>query len=562
MVNDFYSDSVKLNLYNSYTAFSVILKIFNRSQKSFYYCLLSILTYGAIAITFLKSSRNVYNTINKLDMQCHRRNQMYKDEIIGIEKLFLDKKNYRIDFERYNTAEKVIDRLYAEEDIIGMIKGIVTFPGIYPHEKLIVIPREDGTGYTVKEGNRRILAIKSLLMMINPPGKYKREVVEFASKLSDETKESLQHIGCVVYDTDDKDYIKILADKHSSVSYQRWGQISQWHFFKDLFDINNRNIDFTANELAKSKSEISNYIRHYNLISYIRKLPYWDENDLRDEIENNNLEATRFSRPLGFNAVKEALNLRYDDFFEVQPPEKGIEKFNLILYKYALATLILDKNDEDYIDTRSTSTKVKSLIDRWITEFENYNGTEPKGKNTSTRDNDSKDDKYIPGTPGNTKTEKHKTTSTKKPEEYFEKLTCSVDSQRLKRLTCELRNLSKKSKIDEFACSALILTRTLMEAALLYQVERKGMFKAYEDWKKQEHGLKNLTSYVIDNTEFIFDRSNARDAKSTLNLFLRDDLPYLNKIVHGRWVDPTVGHVHETAGHIRELLRAILNGTA
>ena len=487
---------------------------------------------------------------------------MYKDEIIEIEKLFLDKKNYRIDFERYNTAEKVIDRLYAEEDIIGMIKGIVTFQGIYPHEKLIVIPRQDGTGYTVKEGNRRVLAIKSLLMMIKPPEKYKREVIEFASKLREETKESLQHIGCVVYDTDDKDYIKILADKHSSISYQRWGQISQWHFFKDLFDLNNRDIDHTAKELAKPKSDISNNIRHYNLISYIRKLPYWDENDLRDEIENNNLEATRFSRPLGFNAVKEALNLRYDDFFEVQPPEKCIEKFNLILYKYALATLILDNQDNDYIDTRSTSTEVKTLIDRWITEFDNSKGTEPEGKNTSTQNDDSKDSKHDKGTPGNTQIEKQKKTSTKKPEEYFEKLTCSVEDQRLKRLTYELRELSKKNKINKLTSATLMITRTLMEASLLYQVEKKGMIKAYEKWKKQEHGLKKLTSYVIDNVEFIFDGSNARDAKSTLNLFLREDIQYLNRIAHGKWVDPTVGQVNEIAGHIRELLRAILNDRA
>ncbi len=224
---------------------------------------------------------------------------MYKEEVIEIEKLFLNKENYRIDFERYNTLEKVVERLYADEDIMGMIRGIVNFPGIYPHEKLIVVPKEDGDGYVVIEGNRRVLAIKNLLMMIEPPAKYKRKVNELASKLSEDTKESLRHISAVVYDVSDRSYLKIVADKHSTISYNRWGQISQWHFFKDLYYQNNKDIDLTANELGKSKSEVSNYIRYHNLLSYIRRLPYWDEKDLRDQIESNTLKATKFTRPLG-----------------------------------------------------------------------------------------------------------------------------------------------------------------------------------------------------------------------------------------------------------------------
>ena len=483
---------------------------------------------------------------------------MYKDEIIEIDKLFLDKENYRIDFERYNTAEKVIDRLYAEEDIIGIIKGIVTFPGIYPHEKLIVIPNEAGTGYTVKEGNRRVLAIKSLLMMIKPPEKYNREVIGYASKLSEETKESMKHIGCVVYDTNDKDYIKILADKHSLISYQRWGQISQWHFFKDLFIRNNRDIELTANELGKPKSDISNYIRFYNLISYIRKLPYWDENDLREQIESNNLEATRFTRPLGSTDVRKALGLNYNNFFEVEPPDKDRDKFNLILYKYALATLVLNKSYDDFINTRAKPIDVKNLIDEWVRKFDNSDGTEPKGNNTSTQNNDS----MGPGTLGNRQTEKPKKTSTKKPEEYFEKLTCSVDSQRLKRLTYELRELSKKNKINTFTSAAFMITRALLESSLLYQLKKKGKLEAYEKSKKGWDSLKKLVTYVKKEENSLFDKSNVKYAESALDLILQKDLKHLNSIVHGSWIDPTEGQIHEIAAHIRVLLQTILNDTA
>ena len=76
---------------------------------------------------------------------------MYEEKVIDIDSLFLDENNYRIDFERYNTLPKVIERLYLDEKIKEMINGIVNFPGIYPHEKLIVIPKGDGK-YKVLEG--------------------------------------------------------------------------------------------------------------------------------------------------------------------------------------------------------------------------------------------------------------------------------------------------------------------------------------------------------------------------------------------------------------------------
>lgn len=76
---------------------------------------------------------------------------MYEERVIDIDNLFLDENNYRIDFERYNTLPKVIERLYLDENIRGMINGSVDFQGLYPHEELIVILKRDGK-YRVVEG--------------------------------------------------------------------------------------------------------------------------------------------------------------------------------------------------------------------------------------------------------------------------------------------------------------------------------------------------------------------------------------------------------------------------
>ena len=55
------------------------------------------------------------------------------------------------------------------------------------------------------------MAIKSLLGIISPPAKYRREDSYLAAQLSDDVKESIKHAGVVVFDVDDKGYLKITA---------------------------------------------------------------------------------------------------------------------------------------------------------------------------------------------------------------------------------------------------------------------------------------------------------------------------------------------------------------
>lgn len=311
-------------------------------------------------------------------------NKKYNEEVIEIEKLFLDPQNYRIEDDKYKTLKELIERLYSEEDIMGIMNNIVSFQGLFPHDKLIVVPNEDHTKYIVKEGNRRILAIKTLLNMIEPPPNYKTKVNELASKLSDETKESLKNIDCIVfYDPNDNDLNRIIVNKHSLTGYKKWGQISQWHYYKDLYNKNNKNIDKTAQNLGISKTYLSLYIRSYNLITYIRKLPYWKEHSLTDKIDNNNLKATRFTRFLEYPDIKKAIRLEYDNTFEVKPPEKDVELFNFILYKYSVATLIANT-----INTRKDKDKVVSLIENWKKEYYQSTGDEPKNGDDQSQNKD------------------------------------------------------------------------------------------------------------------------------------------------------------------------------
>ena len=495
----------------------------------------------------------------------------YEEKVIEIDKLYLDKRNYRIDFDRYNTEEKAVERLYLDEDIIGMIKGIVNHPGLYPHDKMIALPKGNDR-YTVLEGNRRLLAAKSLLGIIKPPAKYAKEVDTQFSKLDDETKESLRHIGVVIYDPGDKGYLKILADKHSSFSYRRWDQISQWHFFKDLYDLNKKDLDLTAKDLGKSKVEVSSYIRYYNLFSYIRSLTYWDEKDIRELIESNTLKATKFTRSLGFTDVKRALSLDFDNTFEIKIPAKEVDLFNEVLCKYAEASLILDDSEDDFIYTRSSSNEVVELINSWKREFVEVHTSEREGVRVENvgRTEPINKERAIPSSPIILEIKEDK--NHKKPSIYFEDLKCTVEQQRLKRLTTELKELSQRQRTEKFAASATMLTRGLLESCLHYQVKKKGKLGDYmksleykeSDGKVHHHaeGLKNLITFVIDNIEELFQKTNLSKALSALNAIQREHLEYLNSIVHDSWRDPTAEKIHNVAGDIRELLKEILNDTA
>ena len=480
-------------------------------------------------------------------------NQMPTDKMINVDDLLLNQRNYRIDFDRYNTMEKVIEKLYEDENIIEMIKGIVDFQGLYYNDRIIVTPKDDNK-YIVMEGNRRVLAVKSILGKILIPKRYRSRVDAITTKLSAGAKESLKVLPAVVVDTNDTSYLKIIADKHSTIDYQRWGQISQWHFFADIYEEKNRDIESTANELGKNKNEVSNYIHYYNLIKYIRSLPYWEEKNLRDKIERNNLKATKFTRPLGYTAVLNELNIRFDNSLGLEIPDTNKEEFNYILCNYAAASLILDNTDDDSIYTRTSPSEIIDLIKEWKTEYANKTDqTHDESKNN--RDDTYKQKRDEPIEVKTNKENNDKKSKGGNPVKYFSNLKCTVDSDRLKRLSKEL----SKINMTQFPAAAIMLTRSLLESALLYQIEKKGLKSDYYNYEGFD-GLKKILNFSIKRKNDLF-----ADPKAAHGLEYLENSKYkefMDDIVHNKWIDPHETDIANIAGKIRQLLKDILTDPA
>ena len=80
---------------------------------------------------------------------------------VSVEDLKLDMNNFRIDRGESNDWKQIMLKLFDEEDIIEMAEDIISSGGLNPHENMLVV--KEGGFNIVLEGNRRLLAIKSIL---------------------------------------------------------------------------------------------------------------------------------------------------------------------------------------------------------------------------------------------------------------------------------------------------------------------------------------------------------------------------------------------------------------
>jgi len=497
--------------------------------------------------------------------------------IMNVKDLRLDKKNFRIDFSKVKNANDLDKLLFEEEEIMEMAQSIVSANGLYPHESLIAV-NENGKNIVI-EGNRRVLAIRCLLDISMVPLEYRNAFEKKIGKVSDDLKEKISKVNVVFMNREDA--LRIVAEKHSDISYRKWSLLSQWRFMREQYYKLGSDIKKTIEFLNPERTtDVLNGIKFINLIEYVRGLNYWDEMGLREEIEKNRLEPTRLTRALGYIEVVNSLNLSFDDKFEVTR-KPGIDKdvFDWVLFNFTKSALI-DSDEWAKINTRSSKEEIVGRINSW---YEEYLRTHPKVRNNT-------DDTHkIPenggkgsGTPQkeemepSTHTKTSKTPSrndimatTVKLPKYFEDIKCNIGDQRLRRLSDELKILSasKNNNIEKLQAAGVMLIRALLESSLYYKLENSGKLSDYMQWNSKngqkgpsDENLKGLISYVIDHTDEIFKKEYAKEAKRVLNQVLRNDLEYMNSIVHGKWIDPSLERIEALAGDMRDLFKKILSG--
>ena len=483
-----------------------------------------------------------------------------KTSLVDVRNLYLDKKNFRIDFDKVRNDEDLSKLLFEEENIVEMAQSIVSRNGLYPHEFLIVV-RENGKDI-VMEGNRRVLAIRCLLDLNLVPLEYRPKFKAAIGEVSQELKEKISKVNVVYMSREEA--LKIVADKHSDISYRKWSLISQWRFIREQFQRFNSDIDKTLDFIdPETASDVTNGIKFINLIDYIRNLGWWDSENLRASIEKNRLEPTRLTRALNYTDVQNALNLSFDEKYEVLiKPGTDKNAFDYVLFNFAKSALI-DSDDWAKINTRSTKDEIISLIESWYSEYQkrdkenqtseknvHNNKEDETGRSGAENSNESSKKKENPD--GETQNKKQ---SGKKPVIYFSDLKCTVDDNKLKGLALELSKIT----MTQFPAAAIMLTRSLLEVSLLYQINKKGLNSDYYQYKGKD-GLKKILNFSINKSSVLF-----KDPKAAKGLEYLENSKYkdfMDDIVHSKWITPTASDVANIAGKIRELLKAILTDSA
>ncbi|MHB1439981.1 MAG: ParB N-terminal domain-containing protein [Cuniculiplasma sp.] len=478
---------------------------------------------------------------------------------IDVTDLNLDRKNFRIDYSKIKNNDDLNKLLFQEEKIMEMAQSIVSRNGLYPHEFMIVV-KEDGKNI-VMEGNRRVLAIRCLLDASFVPLEYRTEFKRAVGRVNEELKSKISKVRAVFMSRDDA--LKIVADKHSDISYRKWSLLSQWRFMRERFFSSDLDINKTIEFLDPERpTDVPNGIKFINLIEYVRGLRFWDEDGLRVDIEKNRIEPTRLTRALGYTDVVNALHLSFDEKFEVAI-QSGTDKgaFDWVLFNFAKSALI-DSDEWANINTRSSKDEIVSLVQSWYKEYSEKN-KEPSSKEgqNSKESGNSKEGNIDPeknkNGKGTTKEPDDKTQKAKgkNPVKYFSDLKCTVEDQRLKRLTKELTKIT----MTQFPAAAIMLTRSLIESTLIYQIEKKDLKNEYHNYKGKD-GLKKILNFSINSKARLF-----KDPKSANGLEYLENTKYkdfMDDIVHSKWIDPTDSDIASIAGKIRELLKAILTDDA
>ena len=475
---------------------------------------------------------------------------------ILIDELFLDAHNYRLDAPSNASQEYLRELLFEQWKVIEMAESIVSYGGIYPSDNIIATFEDNK--YIVLEGNRRLCAIQCLLNDSLIPQKFKKKFQARVQKIDSVLKTKIDSIA-VAISPKRVDAEWLITAKHTDYATIKWPLLTQKRRAYDVF-VQFGSVDKTSRFLGLSVNDTKENIETYALFLHIRSLKYLSPEE-QDILSSNDLDATALTRNLSSSVVK-VIGYKFDSKMRVIS-DLDIERTDYLLYKLACAAFV--KETPQKIDTRSSKEFVLNLVNSYETEFNQINskeveeqkGQEEKDTNKTKIEDDGS--KAQTGFGAKTEEEKkeleEKHIKGKKPVKYFSDLKCTIDDQRLKRLTQEL----SKIPMTQFPAAAIMLTRSLLESALIYQINKMNQKSEYHTHKGKD-GLKKILLFSIEFKAKLF--AEPKSVNGLEQFVHSKDKDFMDDIVHSRWIDPTPIDVSNIAAKVRELLKAILTDKA
>jgi len=463
--------------------------------------------------------------------------------------IILDPENPRLDLPPGAGQADIGKALFDQEEVLELIESIIDYGGLLPGEDSIIVIK-DNDKYKVLEGNRRICAIQCILNPSIAPPDYQEGIRELINNTGFDTN-SLQNIKVAVAPSWEAAQGTITA-RHSLYKIKKWSYVSKWKRDYKMFQ-RYQDVDKVAEILRENRGDVVKNLRDYAYVRYMLDLPVWIEKE-KKKLSSNYLEVSILARVMSDSDLRKTLGIEWDQNYNITT-KMDLRKFNYVYEKLIRAIYL---NDQEPIQTRTNKKYIRDQVGKWIAEFDRNNPNKTEDANI-----------LVQGEPSPTSTTATAVSPTmrtkrrvrKKPDQYFESLydSVNVEDQRLKRLAKELST----NDMDERPISGILLTRALVESALLFRIKRHRLVGDLKEYLREKHNrgidsadLSDLLSFCISRVDKLFQET--RGAKEALERIQSDYRKKMNSTVHGDWIDPTASLIEEIAGATRKLLTTIL----
>jgi len=222
-------------------------------------------------------------------------------EQIKIEDLLFDFQNPRL-------SEFGIDASTPQEDILSKLWGSmgaeeiylsIAASGFFQHEPLIVIAASEKNKYIVIEGNRRLAAVKAILL----PDFVEKHGSSDLPVFSQEQKNSLKKLPCI--ETTRQDAWRFIGFKHVNGA-AKWGSYAKAKFIAQI----RNDYDLPISEIAKQIGDTTKIAEKLYQALMVIEQAEKEKVFSRDDINAPRLYFSNFYNSLKYENIKDFIGLK------------------------------------------------------------------------------------------------------------------------------------------------------------------------------------------------------------------------------------------------------------
>jgi uncharacterized membrane protein YgcG len=275
---------------------------------------------------------------------------------VRVDDLRLDLDNYRIPTRR-DDETAALKYLFASEDVLGAARMIVR-DGYFDNE-VPVVTAEDGGGFVVLEGNRRVSALKALLDPTSVPG-HEADMHGLLKRFALEAEDLPTRIRVMVADSRTQVAPRI-ARLHSGRSKRAWSLDQQATYYYSLLDSSTTPEDVRA---SYPGVKVTRFLKMAAVRRFLANAKFSDKS-LRAWVsgragpDDGELKMSAFEYAYKVKDIAAAIGVSFDRDGMLEPRSKTPERIGKALSGKQLVALeyLVNEFRADRLNTRSLEFK-------------------------------------------------------------------------------------------------------------------------------------------------------------------------------------------------------------